>query len=263
MSKPTNVIRLAVVSDIHLEDRSAEWLDTDELVGRADLLVAAGDIDTGIFGLSWCNKAAVPCVYVLGNCEFDGGSYLGVRGRLALLAPQYPNVHLLDDSVVELEIRGIKVKFIGGTLWTDYAALGKRHREASMVAAWRGLDDHRRILFGGGFWLPDDARVAFENTKALIATELAEPIDGLKVVVTHHSPTLRAAHPRFEGDELIPAYHSNLDTLVKQADVWVFGHTHHGVDFRLGRCRVISNPRGYPGENPSFKLRIFEIPVVT
>ena len=261
MSKPINVIRLAVVSDLHLDHSASEPLDTDELAGRADLLVAAGDINTSIFGLSWCSKAAVPCVYVLGNCEFHGGSYLGVRGKIANMAPYYPNVHLVDDSVVELEIRGIKVRFLGGTLWTDYAALGKRRRDASMVAAWRALDDHRRIGMGNLFWLPDDALVAFKNTKSFIDTELPEPFDGLTVVVTHHSPTLRAAHPGFEGDELIPAYHSSLDKLVRRADVWIHGHTHHAVDFRLGRCRVISNPRGYPGENPDFELRVFEIPV--
>ncbi|EPJ2812714.1 serine/threonine protein phosphatase, partial [Pseudomonas putida] len=37
-----------------------------------------------------------------------------------------------------------------------------------------------------------------------------------------------------------------------QADVWIFGHTHHAVDTIVSGCRLISNPRGYPGERTGF-----------
>jgi predicted phosphodiesterase len=41
--------------------------------------------------------------------------------------------------------------------------------------------------------------------------------------------------------------------LVEKADLWIFGHTHRAVDVTMGRCRLISNPRGYPGERTGFE----------
>lgn len=32
-----------------------------------------------------------------------------------------------------------------------------------------------------------------------------------------------------------------------QADLWVHGHVHESFDYWIGRCRVVCNPRGYPG----------------
>jgi hypothetical protein len=29
---------------------------------------------------------------------------------------------------------------------------------------------------------------------------------------------------------------------------WVHGHPHHGVDYQLGKTRIFSNQRGYPGQ---------------
>ncbi len=45
-----------------------------------------------------------------------------------------------------------------------------------------------------------------------------------------------------------PGFASNLDELVKQADVWCYGHTHANFDMLLGRCRLISNQAGYKNE---------------
>jgi len=48
------------------------------------------------------------------------------------------------------------------------------------------------------------------------------------------------------------AYFNEWHDLVAQADVWIFGHTHHAVDTIVSGCRLISNPRGYPGERTGF-----------
>lgn len=52
------------------------------------------------------------------------------------------------------------------------------------------------------------------------------------------------------SDLISGAYASHLDELVKGsgATLWVQGHTHHAVDYSLGDTRVLSNPRGYAGE---------------
>jgi len=31
-------------------------------------------------------------------------------------------------------------------------------------------------------------------------------------------------------------------------DLWVHGHTHCALDYPLGKCRVVCNPKAYPRE---------------
>ncbi|MNN64822.1 hypothetical protein D3C81_1802880 [compost metagenome] len=77
------------------------------------------------------------------------------------------------------------------------------------------------------------------------------PFNGRTVVVTHHAP-LVSVLPEYLGRELGPAYVNDWGALVERAHVWLFGHTHKAVDFVAPGCRVVSNPRGYPGEKTGF-----------
>lgn len=42
------------------------------------------------------------------------------------------------------------------------------------------------------------------------------------------------------------AFASDLDAMVSKADLWVHGHIHDSMDYRLGKARVVCNPLGYP-----------------
>jgi len=48
-----------------------------------------------------------------------------------------------------------------------------------------------------------------------------------------------------------PAFVNNLDELVEASGVplWIHGHTHYNVDYRVGSTRVLSNQLGYPSES--------------
>ncbi len=51
---------------------------------------------------------------------------------------------------------------------------------------------------------------------------------------------------------------SDLEDLIRRFDVdlWLHGHTHHNVDYRVGDTRVVSNQRGYPDQPvPGFVVR--------
>ena len=79
------------------------------------------------------------------------------------------------------------------------------------------------------------------------------------VIVTHHAPSLRSISPVFDQDLLNAAFASALDEMVAASEVplWVHGHTHHCVDYRIGNTRVVSNQRGYPQEAvPGFNPRL-------
>ncbi|MHC2148924.1 putative phosphodiesterase [Pseudomonas sp. 210_17 TE3656] len=89
------------------------------------------------------------------------------------------------------------------------------------------------------------------TTREFLVTELAKDFERKTVVITHHCPIQEVAGDGHEG-HLGAAYFNEWHDLVAQADVWIFGHTHHAVDTIVSGCRVISNPRGYPGERTGF-----------
>jgi hypothetical protein len=197
-------------------------------------------------------------IFVPGNHEFYNCDMAKTRSAMAKYAKQVPHVHLLDPGVAVFTIQERFVRVIGTTLWTDYALLGAERRLRAMEDAGRGINDHRLIRVGERPWRPDDAAAEFERSKRFLSTELVKPYDGLTVVATHHAPSGKVVAPQYQGDIFSPAFASDLDGLVSLADVWVYGHTHSNVEMEIGGCRVISNQRGYRGENPEWKLRIYE-----
>ena len=50
------------------------------------------------------------------------------------------------------------------------------------------------------------------------------------------------------------AFVSDLSEVIerREPDLWVHGHVHDSFDYQVGRTRVVSNPKGYEHENPSF-----------
>lgn len=85
----------------------------------------------------------MPIVYVFGNHEFYGSSIERER-HLARQYAAVSGIHLLDDSEVTIDA----VRFVGGTLWTDYDLYSGGddiERAYSMHQAYLGINDHRRI----------------------------------------------------------------------------------------------------------------------
>ena len=252
-------VRIALVSDLHLEFSSSHPCSLVGLEENADLLLAAGDISVGAGGVEWCAAAPIPVCYVPGNHEYYRTDIERTRRLMADCAARFPHVHLLDPGVAEFQVRGQAVRVIGATLWTDYKLFGDGGmRDVSMDRARSGLNDHRLIGFDGGRWLPEDAANAFDESVTFITEQLDKPFAGLSVVMTHHGPSGKVVHPNFAGDELSPAFVSGLDHLVERADVWAYGHTHSNIEVRIGGCRLISNQRGYRDENPAWKVRIYD-----
>ena len=64
--------------------------------------------------------------------------------------------------------------------------------------------------------------------------------------MTHHAPSERSVHPRFQGDSLTDAFVTDPPDLLEQAQVWIHGHHHDSSDYVERGCRVVCNPSGYP-----------------
>lgn len=241
-----------IVSDLHLE--FGEPFSETPPPGT-DVLICAGDLLTGgiVPSLEWlaANIAPlIPVVFVAGNHEYYGGSVQEAIRDARLLRERYPNIHFLENEAVDVG----DVRFVGGTLWTDFRILG-RDPELAMAAAQAGMNDYRKVKFSKQpfkKFRPIHAYRMHHQTRSFLSSSLGE--QRKVVVVTHHAPSGRSIAPESSGDPLSACYASDLDGLVieKAPALWVHGHVHHSVNYVIGQTRVISNPRGYPGESSGF-----------
>jgi predicted phosphodiesterase len=234
-------MRVQLASDLHLDLLESRW-PRERLIAPApgaDILVLAGDIHRGLRALELFADWPVPVLYLAGNHEFYGSVWEDQRAALRAAA-RGGAVRFLDGDVVHLG----GVRFLGCTLWTDYLGAGP-DRAAAMTAAEAMLLDHERIATRDGPLRAAQALAEHERCRAWLARELARPAAGATVVLTHHAPHPGSIHPRFAGSPVNAAFVSALDALLAQADLWLHGHVHDSFDYRVGRCRVLANPRGY------------------
>jgi predicted phosphodiesterase len=240
-------VRIRVLSDLHLEFQ--DWTPPPV---AADLVVLAGDIHNGSNGLPWARRhfADSHLIYVPGNHEFYGSEMETTLERLRRVAAAH-DIALLDGDALEID----GVRFLGATLWTDFALHGSDPGAIARAQAdaRRGMVDYRKIsLRGSGRLQPDDTRRIHLRQSAWLARELARPCDGPTVVITHHLPHMLSVHPRYEGDRLNPSFASDLSALVRApVQLWIHGHTHESVDYRIDGTRVVCNPRGYLPQDPN------------
>jgi len=131
-------LRIQVASDLHLE-LLPEDLGAGLLVDPhpdAELLILAGDIHNGVEAIRYFRNWPVPVLYVLGNHEFYGQLWEDVRERLREKASD-TSIQILDNDT---HVIG-DVRFLGTTLWTDFAIDRARPASSAMELAGAYLKD--------------------------------------------------------------------------------------------------------------------------
>jgi predicted phosphodiesterase len=251
-------MRILPLSDLHREIYPERDLGIDLEVCRPDVVILAGDIDKGTRAVQWAAEAfkGIQVLYVAGNHEFYGAEIDTVPKAIQAACEQTTNVTYLDrESFI---IGG--VRFLGATLWTDFALFGKPNRPIAKVACGVAMNDYRQIRFAANGYRkinPEDTALVHALTRNYLEQELAKPFDGKTVVVTHMAPSRLSVPEQFAQDIVSSAYASNLDYLTVQADLWIHGHTHTSMNYHLFKCNVVANPCGYQhrgglNENPNF-----------
>ncbi|MDE0308760.1 MAG: metallophosphoesterase [Acidiferrobacterales bacterium] len=230
-------MKLHILNDLHVEFEDFNVPETD-----ADAVILAGDIGVGFGGLEWASRCITdkPVIYIPGNHEFYGHD---IRLVDQLKESAAEHVHVLDND--EMTING--VRFLGCTLWTDFKINGAAGEVQAILAARSRMSDFSRISMDGERFDPNDSVVLHETSRAWLSDRLAEHSPGATVVITHHAPSSKSRHPRFESDPLNPAFLSDLEPLMggDRVQLWLHGHMHDSFDYDVDGTRVVCNPRGY------------------
>jgi predicted phosphodiesterase len=236
-------MRLRVLSDLHLE--IAPWTPPD---AAADVVVLAGDVHNGTAGIEWAQRTFDrPVLYVPGNHEYYDGDLAATRARMRAAA-HGSHVMLLDPG--EVLIGG--VRFLGCTLWTDFALNGAGAVAAAASVAVRSSPDFRAIRDGDAPFAPARWLQLHREELGWLADRLEAGDRGSTVVVTHFLPSRASIAPRFAGHPHNAGFASGLEPLLQRARLWVHGHSHARHEHVEHGCRVVCNPRGYPHEATGF-----------
>ena len=239
-------LKIRLLSDLHLEHSHRhppfEVPPTD-----ADVVVLAGDIDNGTRAIDWA-EAAFPgqaVLYVPGNHEYYDADMASATEALNARAQRSPNVRLLDND--ELVIDG--VRFLGSTLWTDFALTGRENMDHAMAESRKYVVDFRKIRLGRDFLTPQQTIDLHGHAISFLQSRLDQPFAGNTVVITHHAPHPGSVHPRWDGSPVNAAFVSDLTRLLGKSALWFHGHTHDSFDFTVHGTRVLANPMGYRTSN--------------
>ena len=248
-------MHLQVFSDLHLES-----CITEPVRKKPDVVVLAGDIHQGRAGVKWAKRhwRDCPVIYVPGNHEFYNHAMTDLIKALRREA-KGSNVHVLENKAVE--IGGFV--FLGCTLWTNFE-LWPNAREA-MLFANHEMNDFWVIkkTDGNKMYSAEDSAKRHAASVRWLTRRLARHDPARTIVVTHHAPSPRSISPQNVGDMMSAAFASNLEPLIKASRVplWIHGHTHYNVDYKIGTTRIYSNQRGYrhegvPGFEPGNEIKI-------
>ena len=259
--------KIKIFSDIHLEHFISCQILPD--LGKGDVLILAGDILNAkhfktngyihevydVF-LNNCSKNFEQVLYTLGNHEFYGFNYEGTFKTLKEHIPG--NFHLLENDTIKIN----DISFIGFTFWTNF----RNANPIEMLDAEQYMNDYKLIRIGSNYRklrAQDTLNLHLKSRDYLL--KQLETIGENVFVISHHAPSYRSIAEEFKTAPCNGAYCSDYDDLIMnhpQIKYWVHGHTHTPFGYKIGECRVICNPVGYPsqdtGYNPNFFINIPE-----
>ena len=258
-------MKIQLLSDLHLEVHP-HFLP-QAAVG-ADVLVLAGDIgsyqkssqladdDFGLARFSPLHGWPTPVLFLPGNHEYDSFDFDATHMRLRETCERLGMIWLEREVVL---MHG--VRFVGTTLWTDFDALGP-HADDPQATLSQLLKSREKAFRAANFYLrktgstrhgvamlAQEVREQALVCQAWLREALTTPFDGPTVVVTHFSPSLRSADPRYGMAPGTAGFCNALDDLLPHARLWLHGHLHSPSDYVHQGCRVVANPLGYARKN--------------
>lgn len=238
-------MKIQILSDLHCEFENFVPTHTD-----ADIVIIAGDLNTGTRGIKWIRNyfSDIPVIYVAGNHEFYHHSMPKLIHDLQK-ETKNSNIFFLENEMFIYK----DIAFMGCTLWSDFRLFGDNSHFAELAAS-EAMSDYRLIRVSPHYRLLRTIDTAKRHSISVDWLKTEAMFNKMKkVVVTHHAPSIQSLAMKFREDLVSAAYASNLEGLVEEINplLWIHGHTHRCCEYMIGNTRVISNQKGYPDE-PSF-----------
>jgi len=137
-------LRIHLLSDLHCEFENY----SPEDIG-ADVVIIAGDLNTGTKGIKWIHKhfRKTPVIYIAGNHEFYHNSTPKLIHDLKK-ETSGTNIHFLENDKIVID----GVAFFGCTLWSDFRLFGQNTHHAELNAS-EMMTDYRVIRVSPSFRL--------------------------------------------------------------------------------------------------------------
>jgi predicted phosphodiesterase len=243
-------MKIRLLSDLHGEGYAFKYDRLDE-----DVVVLAGDINVGAHNVHDYIASTfpddIPIVYVAGNHEYYKHNFQQTNTELETLFAG-TNVHFLNNKSVTIN----GVRFLGGTMWSDFELFGLQEKWFATKGAARGINDFHIINYTDqqhwhdrAFTTADCEQLHAEWEK-WIKHELANGNENEEtVIVTHFCPSIQSVHDKWKNSAITPYFTSNKEHLMGRSKLWLHGHTHDSHDYVIADTRVVCNPRGYGSEN--------------
>jgi predicted phosphodiesterase len=240
--------------NIHYARKAPLWEPTPLDTDKETVLILAGDIWEGDkfmmhSGKSWIKPIAerfLAVIIVAGNHDFWGENfnYYPTKIKALIEKEKLTNVHFMENDTITID----NVKFLGGTLWTDF-------NNSDPFTLWQArfhMNDYNYIRSGDGYrkLIADDVFQAHKRTKNFIFNNLDKKPDEKIVVVTHHSPSFQSLSDQYRSNGYANGYyHSELGNLIVDSGInlWVYGHTHCPMQYKIGDTLLMNNAVGYFG----------------
>lgn len=290
-------MKIAIASDVHLEfgALNLENPGVDVLIMSGDICVVADLRENEPYAQVNPKKAKKihdffknvsdnfpHVVYVAGNHEHYNYDFQHTLKDLKRHLEYLPNIHVLDKEYWDFSD---KVRFFGGTLWTDMnkedpltlSHVSRRMNDFMLVknsATYvyqtvpiyetdeNGSTVHnengqpiqistKRKQYASTF-TPEDAVVDHKLMMEALTKAYDDLSEGMDIVVVgHHAPSKASTHPRYAHEMIMNgAYSSDLSEFIldrPKIKLWTHGHTHEDFDYMIGSTRIVCNPRGYDG----------------
>jgi predicted phosphodiesterase len=253
------MVKIQIISDLHLEfmkklPKFLKYFKNKD----CDYLFLAGDIgypnypkyNQGLFYqfISWCTDNYKKVFYVCGNHEAYKTDMNLVKQSIYKICEEKTNFIFLEKGIIS-NIEEYKV--IGCTLWSDISK-----------DSFNKMNDKYNIKINGlNLEIDDIIKMHLEDK-----IWLENNVDSNTIVMTHHLPSLNLIHPNFKKKEFEiynSGYASNLDNILYNSKIWIYGHTHKASDIMFdGITRCICNPYGYYNDDDKysgFTIYPFEI----